>query len=123
MIDMSARRRWFWTAVVLAVLAVGLGAGCPPEYPQKPQLLVHIDPNPFDFGPRFVGTFPSSSLSITNKGLDDLVIGSITLTGDPAFWPTNSKNRCDAGTPGEGPCAYKCQDPDGTRVDCPNPTF
>jgi len=83
MTDMNARRRWSLAAVVLAV---GLGAGCPADYPQKPQIRVPITPdNPFDFLPTFVGTSRQSTISITNKGLDDLTLSSLTLSGDPAF--------------------------------------
>src|SRR3954463_9712385 len=83
MTDMNARRRWSLAAVVLAV---GLGAGCPEEYPQKPQIRVPITPdNPFDFVPTFVGTSRQSTISITNKGLDDLTLSSVTLTGDGVF--------------------------------------
>lgn len=83
MTDMNARRRWSLAAVVLAV---GLGAGCPEEYPQKPQIRVPITPNnPLAFDAAFVGTSRQSTISITNKGLDDLVLDSVTLSGDSAF--------------------------------------
>ncbi|HEY8207113.1 MAG TPA: hypothetical protein VIG99_06520 [Myxococcaceae bacterium] len=81
---MSARARWSWTAVVMVVL-VGLGAGCPEEFPEKPQLRVIIDPNPFAFDPQFVGVSRQSSIALTNKGLEDLVINSVTLSGDNCF--------------------------------------
>ncbi|HVE87612.1 MAG TPA: choice-of-anchor D domain-containing protein [Myxococcales bacterium] len=79
---MSARRRWLVRAAVVAAVAVA--AGCE-EYPQQPQLRVQLSPNPFDFGKWYVGQAPQSSLAITNKGLDDLVLTSVTLTGDSAF--------------------------------------
>lgn len=80
--SMSARRKWFLAAVVLAV---GLGAGCD-QYPQKPQIRVPISPdNPFDFTPTFVGTSKQATIAITNKGLDDLVLSSVTLTGASCF--------------------------------------
>lgn len=80
--DMSARARWSLTAVVLAV---GLVAGCTEDFPQKPQLRVILTPNPFAFDPQFVGVSRTSALAITNKGLDDLVLSSVTLTGDSCF--------------------------------------
>jgi hypothetical protein len=80
---MSARRRW---SLAAAVLAVGLGAGCPEEFPQKPQIRVPTTPdNPFDFTPTFVGQSKQATIAITNKGLDDLVLTSLTLTGDSVF--------------------------------------
>jgi len=84
MTDMSARARWSLTAVVL-VLGVVLGAGCPEEFPEKPQLRVIITPNPFAFDPQFVGVSRTSSIALTNKGLEDLVINSVTLSGDSCF--------------------------------------
>jgi len=81
--SMSARRGWSLAAVALVV---GLGAGCPEEYPQKPQIKVPITPdNPFDFTPTFVTTSKQSTIAITNKGLDDLMLTSLTLTGDSVF--------------------------------------
>jgi centrosomal CEP192-like protein len=81
--SVSAWRRWSLAAVALAV---GLGAGCPEDFPQKPQIRVPISPdNPFNFDATFVGTSRQSTVAITNKGLDDLVISSLTLTGDSAF--------------------------------------
>jgi len=81
--SMSARRRW---SMAVVVLAVGLFAGCPAEYPQKPQIRVPITPdNPFAFDATFVGTSRQSTIAITNKGLDDLVLSSVTLTGDAPF--------------------------------------
>jgi hypothetical protein len=76
-----ARRRW----CLAAVLAVALGVGCTEEFPQQPQIRVPLDPNPFDFVPTFVGQSRQSTIAITNKGLDDLVLGSVTFTGDSAF--------------------------------------
>lgn len=82
MTDMNVRRRWIQVASILAVVAV---AGCEPEFPQRPQLRVQLSPNPFDFLPTYVGTERQASLAITNKGLEDLVLSSVTLTGSPAF--------------------------------------
>jgi len=79
---MSARRKWSQAAVVAAV---GLLVACPEEFPQKPQIRVQLNPNPFDFGKAFVGTSRQSSMAITNKGLEDLVITQVRLTGDSAF--------------------------------------
>lgn len=92
MTDMNARRRWIQAAVIFGV---ALAAGCE-EYPQRPQLRVQLSPNPFDFLPTYVGTERQSSIAITNKGLEDLVLTSVTLTGDSAFRvynpPDNSPN-------------------------------
>jgi hypothetical protein len=81
MTDMIANRRW----CLAAVLVVALGASCVNEFPQKPQIRVPITPNPFDFVPTFVGQSRQSTIAITNKGLDNLVLSAVTLTGDPAF--------------------------------------
>lgn len=82
MTDMSVRSRWSLAAVALAV---GLGAGCPEEFPQLPQIRVPTNPNPLAFDAQYVGVSASSSIAITNKGLDDLVLSSVTLTGDAVF--------------------------------------
>lgn len=83
--SMSARRKW---SLAVVVLAVGLGAGCGDQYPQKPQIRIPITPNnPFNFDPIFVGTSKQATIAITNKGLDDLVLSSVTRTGDPCFQP------------------------------------
>jgi hypothetical protein len=84
MTDMSVRSKWSLAAVAL-VLAVGLGAGCPEDFPQKPQIRVPINPNPLAFDALFVGQSGQSSIAITDKGLDDLVVNSVTLTGDSVF--------------------------------------
>lgn len=102
---MSVRRSWW----LLAVGGVALLAGCPEEFPPKPQIRVIFDPeNPFDYGKVFVGASQPSSIAITNKGLEDLVITSVTLGGDPVFTryrpPDGSPNPTvppsDAGVPG-----------------------
>src|SRR5262245_25513788 len=79
---MSVRRNW-WLSVL--VLGVALLLGCPEEYPQKPQLRVALDPNPFDFGKAFVTTSVPSTIALTNKGLENLVINQITISGDGVF--------------------------------------
>lgn len=81
---MSARRSW---CLVAAGAAVALLAGCPEEFPQKPQIQVLFQEpnNPFNFGKVFVGTSAQSTIAITNKGLENLEVASITLSGDPVF--------------------------------------
>jgi hypothetical protein len=70
----------------VVVLAVAAAAGCGPEYKEHPQLEVIFTPsNPLDFGRWAIGTSPQGSLAITNRGLEDLVLSSVTLTGDSAF--------------------------------------
>jgi hypothetical protein len=80
--DLMSARRWWSTA---AVLALALGAACNEEFPQHPQLIVSLTPNPLDFGNKLVGTAPNQSLDIYNGGLEDLVLSSVTLSGAPQF--------------------------------------
>lgn len=102
---MSARRSWI-QAVVIAVVAVA--AGCE-DYKQRPQLFVDITPdNPFDFGRWYIGASPQASLAITNKGLEDLVITSVELTG---------------GAPFCRPCPDRCGNTTVGYDPCPNPTL
>ena len=56
--------------------------------PQKPQLIV--DRASLGFGQEFgsctrIGTAPQDSIKIENGGLEDLIISSVTYSGDSAF--------------------------------------
>jgi hypothetical protein len=70
--------RVWCTALALLVLAA-----CEKEVPREPQVSVDHDTIPFDTV--YVGAAPQSSLAIQNDGLEDLVLSSVTLSGDSAF--------------------------------------
>ncbi|MBI3186021.1 MAG: hypothetical protein HYZ28_28120 [Myxococcales bacterium] len=56
--------------------------------PQKPQLVVDRDSIGFsqEFGSgTFIGTKPQESLMLQNKGLENLLITSVSMAGDSAF--------------------------------------
>ena len=70
------------------ILFALVGCGQEQTYPQKPQLITDRDSLGFglEFGSAtYIGQQPQDSLSITNKGLQDLTITSVDLRGDPAF--------------------------------------
>src|SRR6476661_10813264 len=74
------------SALAAALLLIACGGE--ETLPQKPQL--KVDRTTVDFGSLagravFVGTEPQDSMQITNGGLDNLKINSVTKEGDPEF--------------------------------------
>ena len=73
--------------VGLAIIVASFGCG-KVSLPQKPQLIV--DRASLGFGQEFgsctrIGTAPQDSIKIENGGLEDLIISSVTFSGDSAF--------------------------------------
>lgn len=94
--------------VFLGLIIVALAACGKEPLPQKPQLLVDRDSIGFsqEFGSgTFVGAKPQESLLITNGGLENLVINSVSLTGDSQF-SVDGPSPC-LNTDGGVPCEVK----------------
>jgi hypothetical protein len=75
-------------AIFIGLAGCGKGA---PDLPQAAQLLT--DRDSLGFGQEngsgtYVGTSTANSLQLENQGLDDLVINSVDLSGDPSFTVT-----------------------------------
>ena len=74
-------------AIAAAIIVASFACG-KPSLPQKPQLLADRDSLGFGLeynSATFIGTRPQDSIQISNGGLDDLIITSTTLSGDPVF--------------------------------------
>ncbi len=81
-------------AVLLPIILLAIGSCSRSDPPRNPQIVLNRDT--VDFGTSsglgtYVGTYRSDSLDIKNGGIQDMVVNSISISGDSGFTYTTSQ--------------------------------